>query len=539
MKMSWVASVVIDEVGKPLRDKPLLGALDLLHGLMFVAWRASKANFSRKQTFRPPRLVQRGMRKEKRLRPRRHVPRTPLRSWNSIAVFILGAIALGLPVIQGTPAPASSSVGVEDRPNVLIVMTDDQRNELTSMPKTRKLIKNKGRSYTNAFAATPNCCPSRASLFSGRYSHNHGVKNNRLAYQLDHSTTLQRYLDDEGYRTGIFGKFLNEWDVKDDPPHFDRFSIYKHDSGIYRNGTYSVNGKMTKIEQYGTNYLSDKAVDFLKDSERNDSNPWLMYVTPNAPHPPAQPAREYKNANVPGWTGNPAVFEQDLSDKHRYVRAQKVSFAEASHFREKQLRTLMSVDEMVGRLSKKLRQLDETQDTIVIFTSDNGYFWGEHGVEDKWLPYEQAVHIPLIVRWPGELSAGSQDTRLVVNVDIAPTILDALGIEQDAEVPMDGMSLLDNSWNRSEILLEYGLRQPAEEDIEVPTWKGLRSKTAAYTEYYNKAGDVIFREYYDLEGDPWELDNILKDGNPTNDAPAEAMAAELATVKDCEGSACP
>lgn len=458
------------------------------------------------------------------------------------AVCLLALAGLVLTTV-GPLAEASSRVRIEGpakkRPNILIIMTDDQRNDLTGMPTTRQTFRLQGREFLNAFAATPNCCPSRASVFSGRYSHNHGVKNNRLAFKLDHSTTIQRYLDDEGYRTSIFGKFLNEWDVRDDPPFFDKWSIYKHNSGIYHGGSYSVNGKIKKIEQYGTDYLADKAVDFIQDSERSDSKPWLMYVTPNAPHPPAQPKNKYMNASVPGWNGNPAVFEKDLSDKPQYVRVQDVSFQEGRQFREKQIRSLMSVDDLVGRVFKKMRRLDENRDTIAIFASDNGYFWGEHGVEDKWLPYEPSVHIPLIVRWPGHVDAGSQDDRLVVNVDIAPTILEALGIEQDPEVPMDGKSLFDNSWDRSNVLLEYGLRQPAEEPLEVPTWKGLRSKTYAYTEYYNKQGEVNFREYYDLVNDPYELENLLEDDDPSNDAPADVLAAELATVKDCEGSACP
>lgn len=478
----------------------------------------------------------------KRVQVRAQIRRGPRARRLSFVAAVFLVPALSLPVAVGAFAGASDQQIAggpqENRPNVLVIMTDDQRYDLTAMPKTRRLLRKKGREFSNAFAATPNCCPSRASVFSGRYSHNHGVKNNDLAYELDHSTTLQRYLNDEGYRTAIFGKFLNEWDVRDDPPFFDRWSIYKHDTGIYYDGTYSVNGKLRKIEQYGTNYLSDKAVDFLEDSENTDSNPWLMYVTPNAPHHPAQPARRYRAADVPRWIANPAVFERRRGDKPPYVRAQSFSYREATRFRAKQLRSLMSVDDLIGRLSRKLRGLDETRDTIVIFTSDNGYFWGEHGLADKWLPYDQSVHIPLIIRWPGNVLGNSVDNRLVLNVDIAPTLLDALGIEQDPDMPMDGRSLLDDSWDRSSVLLEYGLRE-SEENIDVPTWKGLRTKHAAYTEYYNKSGEVTFREYYDLDEDPWEMKNLLRDGNPANDGPAEALAAQLDTVKNCKGSACP
>ena len=478
-----------------------------------------------------------------RVRVRKQIRRGPRARRLSLvtAVFLVPALSLSLMAgsLAGPADPKIAGAQQGQRPNVLVIMTDDQRHDLTAMPSTRRLLRDRGREFTNAFAATPNCCPSRGTVFTGRYSHNHGVKNNNLAYELDQSTTLQRYLDDEGYRTAIFGKYMNGWDVQDDPPYFDRWSIYAFGTGIYYGGTYSVNGEMKEIQQYGTDYLSDEAVDFLEDSETSDDDPWLMYLTPNAPHHPAQPARKYENAEVPRWKGNPAVFEKDRSDKPRYVRAQSFSLRKGKRFRRKQLRSLMSVDDLVGRVAKKLRQLDESRDTIVIFTSDNGYFWGEHRLAEKWLPYEQSVHIPLIIRWPGVLPADSTDKRLVVNVDIAPTVLDALGIEQDPSVPMDGRSLLDDSWNRSSVLLEYGRENHHRDDIDVGTWTGLRSKHAAYTEYYNRSGEVTFREYYNLDKDPWEMNNLLRDGNPANDAPAEDLAAQLETAKNCMGSACP
>ena len=459
-----------------------------------------------------------------------------------LGLRVIASVGAAL-LVAGSLAEASAPSGDRERgqkrPNVLIIMTDDQRNNLRAMPMTQKLLQDKGRRFINAFASTPNCCPSRTSLFSGRYSHNHGVQNNQLAHMLDHATTLQRYLHDDGYRTALFGKFLNAWKAHNDPPYFDRWAIYKHASGVYYDGKYSVNGSIKRIRQYATDYLSNKAVDFIKSSEKSDSDPWLMYVTPNAPHEPAEPENSYKGADVGVWPGNPAVFEEDLSDKPPYVRNKKISRAEVIAFRNRQLRSVMSVDDMVERLFKTLRKLDENRETIVIFTSDNGYFWGEHGLRGKWLPYEQSVHIPLIIRWPEHIAEDTEDDRLVVNVDIAPTILDAVGIEPNPDLPMDGKSLLDTSWDRSKILLEYGSRGPRENRMEVPTWKGLRTETAAYTEYYDEFGVVDFREYYDLIQDPYELENLLEDDDLSNDGPAEVLQAELTTVKNCKGSACP
>ena len=449
----------------------------------------------------------------------------------AVAMLIAGSL-------EGASTPVLAG-GSDERPNVLIIMTDDQRNMLKGMKQTRKIFKDRGRTFVNSYAATPNCCPSRASVFSGRYSHNHGVENNQLVQDFDHGATLQRYLQDEGYRTGIFGKFLNGWDARENPPYFDRWAIHKFHSAVYYGGRYSVDGVMKNIGRYGTDFVSDKAVNFIEDSESSDSKPWLMYVTPNAPHEPAKPEEEYEDREFEMWPGNPAVYETDRSDKLPYVSSSNVSQEAMSSFRERQLQTLLSVDDMVGRIFETMNRLNETRDTIAVFTSDNGYLWGEHGVRGKLLPYEHAVRIPLIVRAPGYLDPDSDDERLVVNIDIAPTILDAIGIQQDPDTPMDGKSLLDQSWNRSRILLEYRNQESRGVPVDIPTWKGLRTETAAYTEYYDEFGVVTFREYYDLITDPYELENLLVDDNLANDVAAEMLQAELAIVKGCQGSDCP
>lgn len=442
-------------------------------------------------------------------------------------------------VVHAVAAPPQRRAeAAPERPNVLIIMTDDQRTNLSTMPKTREIFLQGGREYKNAFTAVPNCCPARATVMTGRYPHNHHVENNDDAYNLEQSTTLQHYLqDDAGYRTSIFGKYLNGWKAKSDaPPHFDEYAIHQPFSNMYYDSKYTVNGDTRSVDGYATDFLADKASRFIRDGEDADDTPWLMYVTPNAPHPPSQPKRSYRDANVPDWNGNAAVFEKNLNDKPRYVREQNVSFKEGNQFRKRQLRTLMAVDDMVAQIFKTMRRQGENSETIAIFTSDNGYMWGEHGISDKWVPYEDSVHIPLILRFPGQIPSGSRDNRLVVNADIAPTIVDALDIEIDGP-DMDGKSLLDESWERSEILIEYGF-QIAEVSPQVLEWSGLRSKDDVYTEYY-KDDELRFREYYDLDADPWELKNLLRDGDPSNDAPAAARAAELAAVKDCAGTTCP
>lgn len=475
-----------------------------------------------------------------------------------LAATVMTLVAMGPFFVSPSARDSAKALqlGPEERPNILIIMTDDQRDDLTLMPSTRKLFRRDGVDFSKAFAATPQCCPSRASLMTGRYSHNHGVRNNSAVEDLDHTTTLQRYLQDEGYFTGIFGKFMNLWDASKTPPFFDQWAIHQHHSGLYNEGVYYVNGERRTIDRYATDFVGDRVAEFMTTSEEDDDQPWLMYITPNTPHLPARPKRKYRNLNVPNWNGNPAVFEKDRSDKPEYVHTRDTSLREGKLVRRKQLRSLVSVDDLVERVFRKLGRLNEARDTIAFFTSDNGFFWAEHGLKHKWLPYKQSAEVPLLMRWPGEVASGSRDRRLVLNIDIAPSILDALGIQQDDATPMDGKSLFD-AWKRSRVLLELVWHKPPEEvDLMdfvwksgmggeeesvkfTRPWRSIRTKRYAYNEYYDEDRKVNFREYYNLRKDPWELDNLLRDGDPSNDHLADEPKAELERIKDCIGSSCP
>jgi arylsulfatase A-like enzyme len=195
----------------------------------------------------------------------------------------------------------------------------------------------------------------------------------------------------------------------------------------------------------------------------------------------------------------------------------------------------MSVDDMVERLFKVLERTREKKDTLAFFISDNGYIWAEHGVASKRFPYTPAVRVPLFMRWPGQVERGRQE-RIVGNIDLAPTILEAAGITPNPEYPMDGRSLFDNR-PREEILLEYSGSRLGE---DVPPWASLRSATYQYVEYYDlDTGEIVFTEYYDLESDPFQLVNLLGDDDPSNDPPTAALSAHLAQARDCSGPTCP
>ena len=420
-------------------------------------------------------------------------------------------------------------------------MTDDQREGLEVMRALKRNLVDRGRTYPNAHVTTPSCCPSRASIMTGKYAHNHGVETNPEAQQLEHRDTIQFFLQRAGYRTGYMGKFLNSWPLAQGPPFFNDWVINSPDSAKrkrrYYDGRFNVNGALRRVPGYSTDFFAKHSVRFLKESNaRDDARPWLLFVSPNAPHPPFVPERKYRGTRVPKWEGNPAVHEKNRRDKPAWVRNLNISAKKGRAIRKGQYRMLKSVDDMVQRVMETVRDLRETRDTLVIFTSDNGYSWAEHGLDKKFSPYTPSTNVPLLMRWPKHIKAGTKDKRLVANIDIAPTVLDATGVAADESSEMDGRSLLVRSWRRERLLLEYWEHTyyPA------PDWAATLTKTEQYIEYYNESGGVSFQEYYDMNQDPYQLRNLLGDENLLNDpVTVPAMSLQLQQDRTCSGATCP
>ena len=452
--------------------------------------------------------------------------RPPLRlavAFGAALLLVLGEGELGPPA-QGLAAR---------RPNVLIIVTDDQRDGLSVMPATRRWFGRGGTIFNRAYATTPLCCPARASIMTGRYAHNHGVRGNADGDKLNTRTTLQSQLRRAGYTTAIYGKYLNNYDISVPPPHFDRFGIFcctpNETPEAYVGGEWNVDGRLRTVQQYSTDYIADRAATFIS----NHSEPWLMYLTPPAPHRPFTPSRSYRNASVRAWGGNRATREQDRSDKPSYVQAAARTLQEGQRQRIAQFRTLMSVDDLVERVSRSLRRAGETN-TLAFFVSDNGYLWSEHGLIGKPFPYTKSIRVPLLMRWPGHTPAGLVDSRLVGNIDIAPTVLAALRLTPT--VRMDGRSLLNRAHHRSRILTEVGVA------ATTPAWASLVTASDQYVEYYGAGGAVEFREYYDLLQDPAQNENLLGDADTGNDPDPQVVAglsAQLAQDRRCTAAACP
>jgi arylsulfatase A-like enzyme len=448
-----------------------------------------------------------------------------------VLVAALVASCTGSEGGEGPPAQPD-----QGRPNVLVFITDDQRaDSMGAMPLTSKWFKEEGRWYPNAFALTPVCCPSRASIFSGRFTHNHKVKQ-FTPYKLQQRSTLQAYLQRDGYRTAFYGKYLNAFSLASDPPFFDDWAIFPQSTeDTYVGGSWNINGDKREVSEYSTDFLRRKALAFLDGGDA----PWLMFISTPAPHLPFLAEPEFENADVATWEGNDAVFENDLTDKPEHVRHPvkgKCDLACGRETKTGQYRTLMSVDRLVDDVMTRLQDRGEADNTIAFFLSDNGFLWGEHGLTNKRMPYAQSVMIPFGMRWPAKLEPGT-DERFVATIDIAPTVLKGVGVRQRGDPPMDGRSLLSTEWERDEILIEHW---PAE---TVPAYASLWGDGYQYVEYYDRRlEETTYREYYDLEADPWQLENLLEsdgDAEPPSEARLNALHERLTELRRCIGKACP
>ncbi len=442
----------------------------------------------------------------------------------------------------GDPAAAEA---FGKRPNVLLILSDDQPlKTMSAMPRTKRWFGQEGVKFPHAFATTPTCCPSRASILTGRYAHNHGVLNNADAPKLDSTLTITRALRNAGYRTGIFGKYFNSMPIEDKPRHFDEWAIFNV-PGAYYNRNWNVNGKVRRIAEYSTTYIGDRTLEFMKNTERRDDQPWFAYVTPSAPHSGFTAEPKYQDAPVTPWTGRPSLYEGNpnvdpggFSDKPQYIQDAKPK--KGRRLRKNQLRTLVSVDDMNQRLRAKLRRLGEEENTLVFYMSDNGYLWGDHNKVSKFVPYTPSIKVPLYMSWPALVEGGRTDRRLTANIDLPTTILEAAGIAGTTPA-LDGRSLVDQSWTRDRMLTESFVNVEAF-TTDLPPWASLRDNKMQYVEYYGEGGEIVFREYYDLKEDPFQLLNLLGDDDTGNDPPAEELEAlhvQLEADRRCAGPACP
>jgi N-acetylglucosamine-6-sulfatase len=457
--------------------------------------------------------------------------------------FAVGMFALGLSGSMPTHTEALTT-----KPNIIFILADDMRKDgLKYMPKTKHLLQSKGMTFENAFVSNSVCCPSRATIMRGQYSHNNGVWSNNpstsgawQAYKSagDEQDNVATRLRGAGYRTALFGKYLNRYrSITYIPPGWDRWfatlsptNYHYFDYDINDNGTIRHFG--TKDSDYKTDVLSREVDQFIVDSA--PGGPFFAYVAPVAPHGPSTPAprdaHTFDGVNGPRL---PSFNEADISDKPSWIRqlssltSDQIAAIDDRH--EKQVESLQAVDDLVAGVVKTLNNAHTMENTYIFFTSDNGWHHGEHRIPSrKWRSYEEDIHMPLLVRGPN-VAAGSTTYKLALNTDYLPTFTDLAGAQSPPYV--DGRPLKPvlsghaTSW-RNAILLE------APADDARPAYRGIRTVSTStikskYVEYEGGA-----REFYRLDSDPYELTNDYNATRPPSD-----LASRLQALKTCAADA--
>lgn len=461
--------------------------------------------------------------------------------------FLLLVLALLL-----RPALPGSATSEPRRPNLLVIMTDDQTvDDLRVMPQTRALLAAPGTTFENSFASYPLCCPSRSTFLTGQYAHNHGVVANAGpdGYpRLDETNTLAVWLQDSGYFTALVGKYMNGYGEGSAavPPGWSRWfalmgpsTYHFYDYKVSEDGVPVSYGR--EEEDYQTDVLAAEAERILR-SRVGAKEPFFLAVTPVAPHletrggaivpPRPAPRHEGAFADEP-FPAKPSFNEANVADKPAHVRKRsklgKSGVEDIVDTYRARLASLLAVDDLVGRLVGALAETGEIHHTVIVFTSDNGFFLGEHRLpKGKFLPYEESIRVPLLIRG-GSFPAGHTAKQLVSNVDLAPTLLELA--QATPRRVLDGRSLarfpLEPDQGRNRALLIEGARL----NSNSPAYSAVRDERWLYVEY-----DQGGRELYDLKRDPYQLRSRHNDRALAS--LRAGLATRLARLRDCSGEEC-
>ncbi len=458
---------------------------------------------------------------------------------------------------QNAPAQAVAAGG--KRPNIVFILTDDlSLNLVQYMPHVLKMQKD-GVTFANYFVTDSLCCPSRSSIFTGRFPHDTGIFTNTgsdggfKAFHKRHEEqlTFAAALASAGYRTAMMGKYLNGYKPQNDPPE-PGWSLWEVAGNGYPqfNYDFSDNGKFVRAGHAPSEYLTDvlaaKAVDFVKQSK---GSPFAIEVATFSPHAPYTPAPRDADA-FPGLRApHTAAFNVAAeADMPQWLKAHRAladgDIAKIDHDFRMRAQSVQAVDKMIGELEDAVDALGEAGNTYFVFSSDNGYHMGEHRMmPGKMTAFDTDIHVPLIVTGPG-IAPGRVVQEIADNIDLNPTFAEIGGTAAAADV--DGRSLVPflhgravTEWRKAALVEHHGhLTDTSDPDFpgkrggNPPSYEAIRGSTWVYVEY-----DDGEKEYHDRTTDPDELHNTYAALHDDQKASLHAMLTGLANCHDAQSCA--
>ena len=421
-----------------------------------------------------------------------------------------------------------------ERPNFVFFLTDDQRWDGMScaghpiiLTPTIDRIAREGVRFENTFVTTALCGPSRASFLTGLYSHNHGVRRNETALSLRYRT-FPEYLKDAGYETAFIGKWHNS-DLGRNR-RLDYYFGFRGQGWYYDPIIRENDGPEKEYKGHVTDILTDKAIAFL---EKDHPKPFCLLVWFKAAHRSFHPAERFKTIYQDVDIPRPFNFNDDYRGRPDAVRNANMKIGDFADipdyetFVKDYYRCLLGVDENVGRVLDVLDRLALADNTAIFFASDNGFFIGERRFFDKRFMYEESIRIPLLMRYPKMASPNQVESRMVLNVDLAPTILDLVGLPVPKD--MDGMSFYplikgsETDW-RKDFLYEY-YEYPGPHSAR--KCRGIRTEKWKYIHFFEEPQEF---ELYNLLDDPHEMNNLIRD--PENKSVIDGLRARMRQLRD-------
>lgn len=499
-----------------------------------------------------------------------------------IACALVAVLFVANLAIQPSSANTAQPSTQTKQPNIVFILADDLDEVVMpywdAMPQTAALLRDQGIQFTNAFSPTPICCPARSTILTGKYGHNTGVLNNSGQYggweafvaNGNEQKSLAVQLQAVGYRTGLVGKYLNG--IEKDPLHVpagwsEWFGFVDNLSYTGYNYQMNENGKLVSYgnaeSDYATDVVAAKARDFIVRAEAKDDQPFFLYVSPTAPHLPLPPAprhqnHPYKFAFSPR---QPNYNEAHLADKSGWLkltgdaRAKMVDVWNDVDYRNR-MGSLYALDDLVASVVKTLEANGERENTLIVFTSDNGYNLGAHRLLHKMAPYEESVRVPLVIAGLG--ITPRKESRMALEIDFTPTFLELAGAAIPSDV--DGRSLKPlfgatppEDW-RADFIAQYLSNGDSQQSVgtemppgyewlaslqDIPSYKALRTTEYTYVEWQSFNGGIEV-ELYDLHRDPYQLFNLLSTspGRAQYQKLAQQLGQRLRQLEQCNGASC-